>query len=196
MFNTFRCQHAATGAFSRLLPAWIKPGCWVSGRRPSLLSCRAQAKSVRFTAPRSRCTSSAALSLLACASADSHCKYSGLRFPRRGGLSVTTRAPASVSRAEISRSTRRSLSASQSGVSKTSSARSFSSSDTRPVIWLAAWWICSGCHWLSGICVCRETITRSDGSGGASDSSQSPRFSSAFSASPAILRAIRCPAWA
>ncbi|WP_407842627.1 selenocysteine-specific translation elongation factor, partial [Enterobacter hormaechei] len=90
--------------------------------------------------------------------AASHCKYSGLRLPRRGGSSMTTRAPASVSRAEISRRTRRSLSASQSGESNTSSARSFSSSDTRPVMWLAAWWICSGCHWVSGVWVWRETI--------------------------------------
>ena len=161
---------------------------------PSPLSWRAHAKSGMFTAPRVRCNASASPSFCALSSADSHCKYSGLRFPRRGGFSVTTRAPASVVRAEISRSTSLSLSANHSGVSNTSSANVPSSREIRPVTWLAAWWICSGCHCISGAECSKETMTREKASGGASASSQSPRLISSFCASPAMFSAIRCPA--
>lgn len=86
------------------------------GRHSGFAELPRRAKCSSRTASRCRCNSSAcASSAPTAAVACSHCRYSGLRLPRRGGSSVTTRAPASVKRAEISRSTSRSLSASHSG---------------------------------------------------------------------------------
>lgn len=106
------------------------------------------------------------------ARACSHCRYSGLRLPRRPGSSVT-RAPASSERRYRHQ---QSLSASHSGVSSTSSAGALKKRHPAGNGWQHEY---GGC-WLQAAWHCSSTITRSAGSRRWWGESQSPRCTASF----------------